>query len=943
MPRAQTMPSLLDTTSREKTAPVLEPLKIDTASKEDESAVSEICLSPSWSDHGERKRKKEKKRQEREQRELEKNKRQEEEKQRSAEAKTGKRLSKRPPPAAMETQKMPSGLRRNSFVSFLSSRPSSPDNSRRNSRDERRLSGISFASFKPERRSQSTPASSDDLEATSKEYSEHRRPVVSPAAPRLPSFRWHSRKISSTTSKSISLESDDAYEKDLVQFAYRLEASAIVAEPEEISTEHKKPQQSSIQADSKRSFNHPAFGRSVTEPVLFNEMRQSIDGGHTHLPPAEWLHTYNSKPKIRQDETQAYRKQGITTTRAPEKASAEGSIETFKESNPSPSQDLPSPQRRPHLTVMSSSDGSSYVHKQRMYQQQQSIAGFEDQLAITAANELAAENEALLEEQQKQSRTQNDGRPLFVNTGNATSQDFQDHTRDHHFSHDSMDQRERDRASRSRPTLSNQHSQTSSSISQSDGQADASKDNKNQAKQLAVLKDARGSTSPSKPQVPAGSKTDRILGFRRRTKPPPSKIYAPEKEEQDPGQDHPMSPQVPHSTEPVVKRSKIERIFREPVSARVPHRSPKDVAKPQTTSDKDGQDLNEGPRRHSRTRTSSSQLFNGSLPSPVPLPRSMTTPVLITSSEFLEQSEEIKSDNMSHGKAQDCESTMNSPRSKPADVGSNARHTTNGASKIEPAPEHAISPHAGSAKNSEVNISKANSELVVESLNGEGIIRKTSITRPRSNPQLQTQTAIAHSIPSLDFLPQLKHQPLVKSKRHSSPLRPSIESSQFHASLSSAPTAYQSPRLSSNAPPSLALTPRSPLRPHSQFPAPTPPLLTKPRNHSPTAYSRSSTSITTATTSATSFTKDSIEAKPIAKLFVICCKCKFWHDLPSKLYEAMALPKELCDSKPEAEGVKGTGKARLETAVKCPWCEHAMTTWCCQGWTTVVYLHERHH
>ena len=90
---------------------------------------------------------------------------------------------------------------------------------------------------------------------------------------------------------------------------------------------------------------------------------------------------------------------------------------------------------------------------------------------------------------------------------------------------------------------------------------------------------------------------------------------------------------------------------------------------------------------------------------------------------------------------------------------------------------------------------------------------------------------------------------------------------------------------------------------------------------------------------------DGMEAKPMAKLFVICCKCKFWHDLPSKLYEAMALPKEL-DKDESVAGGKSKGKvtgARLETAVKCPWCEHAMTTWCCQGWTTVVYLLERHH
>ena len=43
------------------------------------------------------------------------------------------------------------------------------------------------------------------------------------------------------------------------------------------------------------------------------------------------------------------------------------------------------------------------------------------------------------------------------------------------------------------------------------------------------------------------------------------------------------------------------------------------------------------------------------------------------------------------------------------------------------------------------------------------------------------------------------------------------------------------------------------------------------------------------------------------------------------------------------KGAMKTEQAQLDTMVKCPWCEHLMTTWCCAGWTTVVYLHERHH
>lgn len=102
----------------------------------------------------------------------------------------------------------------------------------------------------------------------------------------------------------------------------------------------------------------------------------------------------------------------------------------------------------------------------------------------------------------------------------------------------------------------------------------------------------------------------------------------------------------------------------------------------------------------------------------------------------------------------------------------------------------------------------------------------------------------------------------------------------------------------------------------------------------------------------------STHGQPVAKMFVICCSCQRWHDLPSKMYEAMALPKTIVrrdgivreslpgpnqgkqmSPKLEANGIQG----KIFTDVKCPWCEHAMSTSCCAGWTTVIHLHERHH
>lgn len=52
-------------------------------------------------------------------------------------------------------------------------------------------------------------------------------------------------------------------------------------------------------------------------------------------------------------------------------------------------------------------------------------------------------------------------------------------------------------------------------------------------------------------------------------------------------------------------------------------------------------------------------------------------------------------------------------------------------------------------------------------------------------------------------------------------------------------------------------------------------------------------------------------SKPIAKLFVICCRCKYWHDLPSIMYRAM---------------VENGG------ATRCPYCLHGMEASCCSGY-----------
>lgn len=77
--------------------------------------------------------------------------------------------------------------------------------------------------------------------------------------------------------------------------------------------------------------------------------------------------------------------------------------------------------------------------------------------------------------------------------------------------------------------------------------------------------------------------------------------------------------------------------------------------------------------------------------------------------------------------------------------------------------------------------------------------------------------------------------------------------------------------------------------------------------------------------------------KPIAKMFVECCNCMFYQDMPSRVYEAMVQPDDVVKDK--RLGVSG----QVTTCVKCPWCSHNMSTTCCAGYAAVVYLREKLH
>jgi hypothetical protein len=118
----------------------------------------------------------------------------------------------------------------------------------------------------------------------------------------------------------------------------------------------------------------------------------------------------------------------------------------------------------------------------------------------------------------------------------------------------------------------------------------------------------------------------------------------------------------------------------------------------------------------------------------------------------------------------------------------------------------------------------------------------------------------------------------------------------------------------------------------------------------------------------------------IAKTFVICCSCKYWHDMPPESYSNVASPgtcpvsatnrstllgrrssitgrnpsrkltrsthikSALLNKRSANEKVTLGSQTRSQFAdapLKCCWCDHPISRLCCEGWTTTVYKHEK--
>jgi hypothetical protein len=171
------------------------------------------------------------------------------------------------------------------------------------------------------------------------------------------------------------------------------------------------------------------------------------------------------------------------------------------------------------------------------------------------------------------------------------------------------------------------------------------------------------------------------------------------------------------------------------------------------------------------------------------------------------------------------------------------------------------------------------------------------------------------------FLPTLPHQPLARPDKAKGKERPSspapLQSARTFPKIIDIPPLTTPPQSSSTSSISSKLS-----NVHSaQY-------LHKARQSLPTPASTSRLSLVSTANS---------DPNTLAKMFVMCCNCHYYHDMPSKIYECMAKPDSLVAD--PGLGVSGV----ISTAVKCPWCGHGMSTGCCEGWAAVVVLKERLH
>ncbi|XDG08795.1 hypothetical protein ABKA04_008410 [Annulohypoxylon sp. FPYF3050] len=202
---------------------------------------------------------------------------------------------------------------------------------------------------------------------------------------------------------------------------------------------------------------------------------------------------------------------------------------------------------------------------------------------------------------------------------------------------------------------------------------------------------------------------------------------------------------------------------------------------------------------------------------------------------------------------------------------------------------------------------------------------------PYQQSMLRAQSAL--DIHSTSLLPDIKQQSLYSKKTKAGVSSISLPNSPPAELVDGAPrkSALRSRKNSSNSEESsTVISPGAAYLQEARKGVPIPPVPTSRALRPHYAHKNSSNSIKTVGTSEG-------RSDPLAKMLVECCNCKFFHDMPSRVYECMAKPDSLVEDK--LLGVSAT----ITTMVKCPWCAHGMTTQCCSGYAAVVYLKEKLH
>ncbi|KAI0105886.1 hypothetical protein F4814DRAFT_452267 [Daldinia grandis] len=220
-------------------------------------------------------------------------------------------------------------------------------------------------------------------------------------------------------------------------------------------------------------------------------------------------------------------------------------------------------------------------------------------------------------------------------------------------------------------------------------------------------------------------------------------------------------------------------------------------------------------------------------------------------------------------------------------------------------------------------------EDIKETLNENEIINRNPYQH-----SLPPRAQSALDIHSTNFLPDSRHQSLQQKKVKGATVSASLPNTPPAEIVEVAPrkSALRTSRKNSgnSDESSTVVSPGAAYLQEARKAAPVPPASTSRALRPHYAHKNSSTSIKSVGAS-------DGRPDPLAKMLVECCSCKFFHDMPSRVYECMAKPDSLVEDK--LLGVSAT----ITTMVKCPWCGHGMSTQCCSGYAAVVYLKEKLH